>query len=170
MKQQAKGKQNFIQLDNCDWPSLFLGKNIYQQVEIFNKILRNIFHNYMPNKYILCDDKDPPWINEEIKTWIHRKNSLYQRQGKFSSIDYKSLNLLTLDISNAVSSSKLKYHERLANKRNDPKRAPKTYWVIIETFVNGSKIPLLPPLLVDNKLVTDVLDKANHFNNFFAKQ
>ena len=40
----------------------------------------------------------------------------------------------------------------------------------MKTFVNGSKIPLIPPLLVDNKLVTDFLDKANLFNNFFAKQ
>ena len=64
----------------------------------------------------------------------------------------------------------MKYHERLANKLNDPKTAPKTYWVILKTFLNGSKIPLIPPLVVDNKLVTGFLDKANPFNNFFAKQ
>ena len=105
-----------------------------------------------------------------MKSLIHRKNSLYQKQRKSGSIDYTSLIALTLDISNAISSSKLKYHERLANKLNDPKTAPKTYWAILKTFVNDSKIPLIPPLLVDNKLVTDFLDKANLFNNFFAKQ
>ena len=86
---------------------------------------------------------------------IHRKNSLYQRQRKSGSIDYTSLNALTIDISNAISSSKLKYHERLANKLNDPKTAPKTYRAILKTFVKGSKIQLIPPLLVDKKLVTD---------------
>ena len=40
----------------------------------------------------------------------------------------------------------------------------------MKTFVNGSKIPLIPPLLVDDKLLTDFLDKVNLFNNFFAKQ
>ena len=40
----------------------------------------------------------------------------------------------------------------------------------MKTFVNGSKIPLIPPLLVENKLVTDCLDKANLFNNSFTKQ
>ena len=73
-------------------------------------------------------------------------------------------------MSNAISSSKLKYHERLVNKLNNLKTAPKSSWAILKTFVNGSKIPLIPPLLVDNKLVTDFLDKANLFNNFFAKQ
>ena len=40
----------------------------------------------------------------------------------------------------------------------------------MKTFVNGGKIQLIPPLLVDKKLVTDSLDKASLFNNFFAKQ
>ena len=40
----------------------------------------------------------------------------------------------------------------------------------MKTFVNGSKTPLIPPLPVDNKPETDFLDKANIFNNFFAKQ
>ena len=103
---------------------------------------------------------------------IHRKSSLYQRQRKSGSFDYTSLNALTIDISYAISlsSSKLKYHERLANKLNNPNTSSQTYWAILKTFVNGSKIPLIPPLLVDNKLVTDFLDKANLFNNFFAKQ
>ena len=51
-----------------------------------------------------------------MKSLIHRKNSLYQKQRKSGSIDYTSLIALTLDVSNAISSSKLKYHERLANK------------------------------------------------------
>ena len=67
-------------IKNCDWPSLFLGKNVHQQVKIFKKTLLKIFHNYIPNKFILCDDKDPSWINEEIKSLVHRKHSLYQRQ------------------------------------------------------------------------------------------
>ena len=74
------------------------------------------------------------------------------------------------DISNAVNSSKLKCHECLAFKLNDPKTAPKTYWKILKTFVNGTKIPLIPPLLVGNQLVTDFLTKANLFNDYFCLQ
>ena len=74
---------------------------------------------------------------------------------KSGSTDYTSLNVLTPDIPNSISSSKWKHHEYLANKLNDPKTAPKTYYTILKTFVNGSKIPLITPLLVDNKLGTD---------------
>ena len=112
-------------------------------VEIVDKTLLNIFYNYIPNKFILCNDKDAPWINEEIKSFMDRKNSLCQRQRKSDSIDYTSLNVLTIDISNAIRSSNLKYHERHANKLTDPKTVPKTYWAILKTFLNGSKIPLI---------------------------
>ena len=32
------------------------------------------------------------------------------------------------------------------------KTAPKPYWKILKRFVNGGKIQLTPPLLVDNQL------------------
>ena len=47
----------------------------------------------------------------------------------------------------------------------------KTYWSILKTFYNNKKIPLIPPpLLRNNKFVTDIQAKANIFNNFFAEQ
>ena len=143
---------------------------MHEQVELFNKTLLNIFHNFIPNKIILCDDKDPPWMNDKIKNLIKRKNWLFQCQRKSGNLDYASLNSITQDISNAVNSSKLKYHERLALNLNDPKTAPKTYWKILKTFVNGTKIPLIHPLLVGNQLVTDFLVKANLFNDYFGQQ
>ena len=61
-------------------------------------------------------------------------------------------------------------HERLAIKLNGLEKAPKPYWPVLKTFVNASKIPLIPPLLVNNELVTGFLVKANLFNNFSREQ
>ena len=33
----------------------------------------NIFSNYIPNKLITVDDKDPPWMNQSIKKKIMAK-------------------------------------------------------------------------------------------------
>ena len=73
---------------------------------------------------------------------------LFQSQRKSCNLDFAILNSFTQDISDAITSSKLKYYERLANKLNDLKTAPKSYSKILKTFVNGTKIPLIPPLLV----------------------
>ena len=81
------------------------------------------------------------------------------------SVDHAIFSNITLELSNATSFSKAKYHERLAIKLNDPKTSPKTYWSILKTFVNGSKILLIPLFLVNNKFVIDFLEKANLFND-----
>ena len=46
----------------------------------------------------------------------------------------------------------------------------KTYWSILKTFCNGKKVPIIPPLLINDKLISDFEVKANHFNNFFASK
>ena len=78
--------------------------------------------------------------------------------------------MLTTDLSNAVNSSKFKYHDHLTKKLNNSKTADKTYCPILKTFVDGSKIHLIPPLSVGNRLVTDFIAKENLFNDFFSKQ
>ena len=47
---------------------------------------------------------------------------------------------------------------------------PKTYCSILKTFHNDKKIPLIPPLLIDGKFITDIQSKVNIFNKFFADQ
>ena len=54
--------------------------------------------------------QDPPCMNDEIKKIIKRKNWLFQSQRKSSNLDFAILNLLAQDISDAVTSSKLKYY------------------------------------------------------------
>ena len=60
------------------------------------------------------------------------------------------------------------YTQRMTNKLNDPKAAPKTYWSILNRFLYNKKIPVIPPLLVNGKFVLNFCTKANLFNDFFA--
>ena len=49
-------------------------------------------------------------------------------------------------------------------KLNNPQTSPKTYWAIIESCFSGRKIPIIPPLSVKGKIVTnfkeEVISKA----------
>ena len=40
----------------------------------------------------------------------------------------------------------------------------------LKTLYNGKKIPLILPIIVNNKLISNFKEKANHFNDFFASQ
>ena len=62
------------------------------------------------------------------------------------------------------------YHRQVSDKLNDSETSAKPYWSILKTFYNGKKIPLIPLILVNNKLISNFKEKANHFNTFFTSQ
>ena len=75
---------------------------------------------------------------------------------------------MTQDISNAVNSSKLKYHEHLALKLNDPKTAPKN---LLENTKNNSYWKhSFNTFIARSQLVTDFLVKGNSFHDYFSQQ
>ena len=69
-----------------------------------------------------------------------------------------------------ISKRKKKYCDQLYKKLNDPLTSSKTYWYILKTFYSGTKIPLIPPINIDNKVITNFREKAIFLNNFFASQ
>ena len=159
-------------LDLVNWKRLFEHKNIDSQVMTLNETILNVFRNYVPNKYITIDDKDPVWMNETIKLKIKTRNKLYKQyieNGRFEG-DFMIIETLITEINDLITSAKDLYYNNLANKLNNPLLQAKTYWSILKMFYNDKKIPIIPPLLIDNKFVTDIQSKANIFNNFFADQ
>ena len=155
-----------------NWERLFDNKDINSQVTVLNETILNVFRNYVPNKYITIDDKDPVWMNDIIKSKIKTKNLFFKQHiqnGTFEG-DYVFLEALITDINELISSTKNLYYENLAKKLNNPLLQAKTYWSILKTFYKEKKIPLIPSLLVDNNFVTNIQTKANIFNKFFAQQ
>ena len=155
----GKAQVNLINkaIKNFNWNELFSGQNIHNQIKLFNTTILNIFRNFIPSKVILCDYKESPWLNDEIRLLIKQKKLIYRTQRKYNDFDIGIM-------------SKLAYYRRIAFKLNDPSMAPKTYWSILKSFVNGKKIPLIPPILVNDQLVTNLLEKANLFNDFCIQQ
>ena len=62
---------------------------------------------------------------------------------------------LCIEISNLITKSKEKYYQRNNAKLNDPSLSNKTYCSILKTLHNGKKVPIIPPLFINSKFVTD---------------
>ena len=69
-----------------------------------------------------------------------------------------------------ISRRKEEYLNHIALKLNDPMTTTKTCWSIFKTFYNSKKVPIIPPLQINDKLISDFEVQANYFNNFFASQ
>ena len=66
--------------------------------------------------------------------------------------------------------AKGKHLAKLSSKLGNLVRAPKTYWSTINRFLNNKKIPIIPPVFFEDKVISDFKKKAGLFNNNFASQ
>ena len=145
-------------------------KNVHQQVQYLNEILMKVFYNYIPNKRITIDNKDPPWMNDEIKIKINYRNTFYQQLKKYkiNLTDLDVVNELTSELSSIISQRKDEYSCHLAKKLNEPETNAKIYWPILKIFFSGRKIPVIPRLFIDGKLLSDFKEKVTNLMNFLA--
>ena len=65
--------------------------------------------------------------------------------------DYLRLKEATVLVSQVIAKRKEDYHNFLASKLNNPKTSAKAYWSILKSFYNSNKIPIIPPLLINNE-------------------
>ena len=77
---------------------------------------------------------------------------------------------LTAELNDLISYTKDLYYENLAKKLNNLLLQAKTYWQILKSFYNDRKVPLIPPVLIDDNLITNIQTKTNIFNKFFDNQ
>ena len=71
----------------------------------------------------------------------------------------------------AIKEAKENYFNRLGNSLNYPDIGSKKYWSTLKQFLGTRKTPKIPPIRNDRDILTsDVSEKANIFNSYFAKQ
>ena len=158
--------------NSVDWGFFLSNKNVHQQVQYLNKVLMNVYSKYIPNKSITIDDKDPLCMNDGVNIKLRREILFFQKlkKHKLNRTDFDVMNEFTSELSSIISQRREEYYFQLPKKLNDPQTNAKTYWSILKTIFNGRKIPIIPPLLIDGKLVSDFKEKGNRFNEFFNRQ
>ena len=132
-------------IETFNWEKLLENENADEQLYLFNKTMLNIFHNFIQDKNTICNGKDSPWFNNQIKTVIEKKNNLfksYMANGRLA-VDRVRLQKAGAELINIIKPSKENFYNNLAKKLNDPSTSSKTYWSIIKTFINGKKNPII---------------------------
>ena len=111
-------------------------------------------------------------MSNSIKDKIEKKNMIYKkfiRNGNALE-DFERLQIIQKDIDDTINANKKAHYDRLSSKLSDPKTSSKAYWSIIKSFFTDTKVPVIPPLFLNNKFVSDFSEKAEVFNLFFTKQ
>ena len=159
-------------IKTCNWPRLFINLTINERVKLLSNTLINIFRNYTPNRKIKFKYGEAPWINKNIKSALCKRSRLTKGNYVNSQVqrDYNLLLSHSKKYTEIIRSAKNEYMLRMSKKLNDPLIAPNSYWSIFNWFLNNKKIPRIPPIFHNGKVISDFKEKANLFNSFFASQ
>ena len=96
-------------------------------------------------------------MNQSIKQLRKERDSCfskYQSQGRRDK-DLHIVTSLTDKIIEKIPSNRKSYFQNLSDQLNDKWLNPKKYWILLRSFYNGRKVPLILPILKSNKCVSD---------------
>ena len=111
-------------------------------------------------------------MTDSIKNKLKARAKLtkkYFKGGKKDS-DLVQITALSNECTKTILEAKEKNISQLSQKLIEPSTDPKAYWKIINRFVNKKKTSMIPPLLVNDKIISNFSEKANPFNKFFPSQ
>ena len=66
------------EIKQFSWDRSFKNLDVNEMVFLFNRTIKKILSNYIPHEIIVCDDRDPSWINNRVKELINEKNDTFQ--------------------------------------------------------------------------------------------
>ena len=78
----------------------------------------------------MCDNRDPLWFNNKIKSLIHEKNITFKglRSDRRNNWLRMQLNCLKDRLNDSIEASKQKDYFRMTNKLSNTEKSSKTYW------------------------------------------
>ena len=91
-------------IDQFPWAMRFTNIDVNEKVNLLNKTIKNIIRSYIPHETITFDDRNPPWINNDIKELIQAYKSY--RQNKNNIFSVHRFELLQSKLNSLVEKSK----------------------------------------------------------------
>ena len=75
-------------VSNTDWEFLFRGADFKKKVDILNECLKNIVHDFIPNRIIKFNYRHPHSMTDDVNTKLNEQSKLskkYYKNGNMES-------------------------------------------------------------------------------------
>ena len=97
--------------------------------------------NFIPHETIVCDEKDPPWYNERIKS-LMQEGTLFPetfRKNRNNVEIITCLNNLNDCFTLLINTAKQNYYSKIIGKLQNSHRSSKAYSSLLKIFLNNKK-------------------------------
>ena len=125
----------------------------------------------IPTKNVTIRPHDLPWMNNNIKKLMRKRNRLYKKYKKNkTSTLFENFKQLRNEVTSNLRKAKHEYVKSLANKLKTSNLSSQDYWKTLKSFIRPSHISTIPPLYHEDVYIEDTNEKANLLNSYFAEQ
>ena len=167
---------NFIDLNEClssaPWDTGFLTFDDINDITSFwFDLFVDTLKTFIPNRDVLIRPKDKPWMNTEIKILRrkrHRAWKRFKRSGNMNHFQiFKRLRNDGVDANRkAIRDYFCKLREEIDSRDINPKR----WWSLTKSILGCKVHQSIPPLIENDSVVSNLIEKAEIFNKYFASQ
>ena len=157
-------------LNATDWTFINNSDNMNQITNTFEEILIKSAEEHIPKVTFTVRPNDKPWMTSVIRKHMRSRDRLYHKAIiSKSPAHWQAYKNKRNEVVDLVRSAKSEYMKKLQSSLNDPKLKPKTWYKIandITKLKNKNNPP--PPLIKDNQININPIDKAQVLNKYFA--
>ena len=136
-------------------------------VSIFNQTIINILCNFKSHETVLFDDRNPPWMNKQIKKLTHDKRNIFNcfRRNNNDNQLLERMKDLQTQLNFLIEKSKEKYSQ-ITSKLSDIGKNSKTYRSILKSFLIGKKFHVFHCYLKTMNILQVSRKKQNYSIHF----
>lgn len=151
-------------LNNYDWDTIFAGNEINVDVSVFEDILFDCFHRFVPLKKKNASNNYPPWFTSELKTLIIDKKIAHKKFKRTRSpSDYEIFSKLRSHVKRL---SHVAHDNFCKNKEDRIRENPGDFFKIVNENRNDNVIP--QSLTYNNVSSSNIKESCELFADFFS--
>ena len=152
------------------WDSVY-NDDVNEYAKHFSDTLISIDEQCIPTKNVTIRPRDLPWINNNIRRLMRKRNRLYKKYKKNRNISiYDNFKQARNEITSNLRKAKEDYTESLENKLKTSNSSSQDYWKTLKSFIKPSHTVTIPPLFHENNYVAESDGKASLLNSYFVEQ
>ena len=159
-----------LRLSQCNWDEYFNNDDINVVCDAVTSKILAIAKDTIPNKTVTVRPYDKPWYNNDLRCLNRKKLRCFRKAKKTKKPeDWLHFTEIRTQYQTAVTTAKeSETSEKYSLLATNCKSNPKKWWSLLKSvYKNNDIADSIPPIEVDDLIITDDMAKAETFNNFF---
>ena len=139
-------------------------------VEYWIQLYKSTLQGYIPYKSVSIKSNDKPWITQEFKKLIRKRNRLWKRfKHTENPADYQAYKKVRNAAVSLNRNNIKQYHANIELQMSNS-CSSKVWWQNVKKIISTKHSHSIPPIQKNNILVNNDTEKATVFNEYFIEQ